>query len=215
MQPHKDFYVRNMPHFQPKQKTYFITYRLYNSIPISKVIEMSTRYHQQKMQLGKLPLLNRKQLQCDYFLEFDEQLDKKIYPPFWLEDERIAQIVFDSLLFNDNKEYNLWGFTIMPNHVHALISLLENSLQLFRILQKHKRFTAWQCNLILERTGHFWQPESCDHLVRNREEFLEIVNYILNNPMRAGLATDLQQWKWKYLHPDLQNTPTIPGNPFD
>jgi putative transposase len=204
MQPHKEYYLRNMPHYQPKQKTYFLTYRLFNSIPISKVIEMSTHYHQQKMGMRNQPLHNQKQLQREYFLEFDEQLDKKKYPPFWLEEERIARIVFESLLFNDNKEYTLWTFTIMPNHVHALLTLLENSLQLFRILQKHKRFTAWQSNLALGRTGHFWQPESCDHLVRNREEFREIVDYILNNPVVAGLVTDSQEWKWNYLHPDLE-----------
>ena len=169
---------------------------------MSKVIEMSQQYHQRKNKEHH-SRATLKQFQREYFLQFDEQLDNKFYPPFWLENEQIAGIVFDSLLFNNNKQYELWSFTIMPNHVHALLSLLENSLPLYAILQKHKRYSAWQSNKVLGRTGHFWQQESCDHLVRKTSEFHELLNYIVENPVKAGLIKNSEDWKWTYLNPKL------------
>ena len=47
-----------------------------------------------------------------------------------------------------------------------------------------------------ERGKPFWQDESYDHVVRNREEFHRIGRYIINNPVRAGLAPDPQQFPW-------------------
>src|SRR4051812_28104295 len=98
MDLHKLFYRRNMPHFQPSHKTYFITYRLFNSIPIPKVIEMSRRYHLIKNQNSPLPSELKKKLYREYFLEFDSQLEKESASPFWMQEDSIAQIVFDSLL---------------------------------------------------------------------------------------------------------------------
>jgi hypothetical protein len=48
-----------------------------------------------------------------------------------------------------------------------------------------------------QRTGQpFWQDESYDHLVRHREEFERIRNYIENNPVVAGLVQAPEQYLW-------------------
>jgi hypothetical protein len=53
-----------------------------------------------------------------------------------------------------------------------------------------KSATAKRANLILNRTGQaFWQDESFDRLVRDREEFGRIKQYIENNPVAAGLVS--------------------------
>jgi len=44
-----------------------------------------------------------------------------------------------------------------------------------------------EANLLLGRTGAFWQHESYDHWVRNEREFNRIVAYIEENPVSAGL----------------------------
>lgn len=57
-----------------------------------------------------------------------------------------------------------------------------------KILQDLKRFTARECNKILNRSGTFWQHESYDHVVRDYNELQRIVEYVLNNPVKAGLC---------------------------
>jgi hypothetical protein len=42
----------------------------------------------------------------------------------------------------------------------------------------------------------FWQQESYDRLVRDREEFESIWNYIEQNPVRAGLVREAGEYRW-------------------
>lgn len=66
-----------------------------------------------------------------------------------------------------------------------------------RGVQRLKGATAQEANLILNRTGNpFWQHESYDRVVRNTTEFRKIENYILQNPVNAGLATNAEFYRW-------------------
>jgi REP element-mobilizing transposase RayT len=82
----------------------------------------------------------------------------------------------------------------MANHVHLLIrpaitpDLLLNSL---------KGATARYANRLLGRTGEpFWQKESYDHWVRNKDEFEKIRAYIEANPVKAGLVRNPRDFPW-------------------
>ncbi len=55
-----------------------------------------------------------------------------------------------------------------------------------------------KANKILNRKGAFWQHESYDHVVRDGNELERIINYVLHNPVRAGLVSSRDQWKWSY-----------------
>jgi REP element-mobilizing transposase RayT len=82
----------------------------------------------------------------------------------------------------------------MPNHVHLLIT---PQVDVQNLRQKLKGATARQANKRLMRTGHsFWQDESYDRLPRSAEEFQRIERYIVQNPVRAGLASTPQQYSW-------------------
>jgi REP element-mobilizing transposase RayT len=165
--------------------------------------EFKERYGKIKHSRQTLSSRRFQRLNAAYFQRFDSFLDKELNEPYWLKDERIAKIVYDSLLFNDSKQYDLWSFSIMPNHVHALLTLKELSHPLYSILQRHKIFTANRCNQVLQRTGQFWEHETYDHVVRRGDEFGNIVNYILNNPVKAGFVQHWKEWKWNYVNPTL------------
>jgi REP-associated tyrosine transposase len=203
MRSHKPFYERNLPHFQPEKGTFFLTYRLFGSIPISVLKEFEEHY--QKIRYSQKTISSRRfqRLCAAYFQRLDNFLDKQLNEPYWLQDNRIAQIVYDSLLYNNGKKYDLWNFSIMPNHVHALLTPKESSPPLYSILQDHKKFTALKSNRLLQRDGQFWEHETYDRVVRKGDEFGNIVNYILNNPVKAGFVKHWSDWKWTYLHPSL------------
>src|ERR1017187_8249849 len=127
--------------------------------------------------------------------------------PRWLADERVAAIVRDGLhALEEEKHYNLWGFTIMSNHVHALFqhpaSERDESaiVTLDKTMQLLKGRSAYACNKALGRRGSFWQDESYDHVARDGE-FERIVKYILNNPVKAGLVEHWSEWPNSYVHP--------------
>jgi hypothetical protein len=50
---------------------------------------------------------------------------------------------------------------------------------------------------LLSRTGTpFWQEESYDHLVLNTLELGRIENYIIQNPVQAGLVRSAEEYRW-------------------
>jgi putative transposase len=65
-----------------------------------------------------------------------------------------------------------------------------------------KGSTAFAANKILDRQGqHFWQKDSYDHFVRNDEELTGIIKYVTNNPVKANLVTEWEDWQFTYLRP--------------
>ncbi len=182
----KKCYRRDLPHLLPNDEPYFITFRLAHTLP-RKILEERAR----KVQKGVVGMS---------FTQLDSYLDQG-YGSLWLKEPAIAEVVKEALHYRDGKEYELHAYTIMPNHVHMVITL-GNQLNLFDVLQSLKRHTARQCNKILARSGAFWQHESYDHVIRDGE-FGRIIFYILRNPVKAGLVSTFKEWPYSYVSPEL------------
>lgn len=124
------------------------------------------------------------------------RLHQSILYEHCLARPEIAEIVINAILYADNtlRQYDLYAWVVMSNHVHVLVHpLVEPSV----FLKTLKNFTARQANARLDRTGSpFWQHESFDHWVRNPAEFDETVGYIETNPVRAGLVERPQDYRW-------------------
>jgi len=143
------------------------------------------------------------------FAKFDEWLDNSSEGPQWLLDQDVAQIVANKIHELDGRRFRLIAFCIMSNHLLIGMTDFDNRIKgnlrgktkdypLADILRLLKGSTARQCNLKLERSGAFWHSESYDHYVRDEDELERIVEYILNNPAKAGLVEDWQKWRFNY-----------------
>ena len=152
---------------------------------------------------NELAALAKQSLQWAYFERVDSFADNNPNGPYWLKDDRGAKLVADSLHFLAKEKIDLWCYCIMSNHVHALFNVRNDEDDLFRVMQQHKSFTAKEANRFLSLSGQFWERESYDHVVR-AGEFWRIVHYILNNPVKAGLVSSWDEWKWAYLNPVLK-----------
>lgn len=183
------FVKRNLPHFYPAGADFFLTYRLKGSISLKEIENL----REEKLMLIQSPKFDRYR-----FLQYEQILDTDLNEPYWLRENEIARIVAHSWHFLHEKKIILDSYCIMPNHVHVLLSHIASAPLLPWILRDHKGYTANQCNRILNRKGAFWESESYDHVVRNKEEFLRIRQYILNNPVKAGFVTRWEDWKWNY-----------------
>jgi REP element-mobilizing transposase RayT len=201
-------YRRNLPHYQPEHATLFITFRLVGSIPGVVLQELTEEYQQAAMMLQRQSESAQRDRalyleQRRAFGKWDAALHTMDNSPRWLQDPQIAQLVADSLHYRHGQVYGLHAFCIMPNHVHMVIAPLAKADGTFHslasIMHSLKRYTAHQANLLLGREGDFWQHESYDHVVRGVEEYWRIVAYVLNNPVKAGLVQDWQDWPWSYL----------------
>jgi putative transposase len=223
---YKQFYRRKLPHRHSPGATLFVTFRLAGSIPktvIEKWKQEKNWLEKERERLAKKNEISQKQKEDfrnfhrRWFAIFEEVLHKEEAGPIWLKNEAVANSVAESLKYRDGKVYKLRCFCIMSNHVHVVFTpfLNEQSLTeikysnplrfessapvLGEIMQSLKGYTAHEANKLLNRTGQFWDVESYDHEVRNAEEFDRIVKYTLNNPVKAGLVKNWQDWQWNFL----------------
>ena len=133
------------------------------------------------------------------FEAYEQALHSGSTGPKWLGQRSIAAIVVETLKYHNGREYDLIAYCVMPNHVHLVVQLVErNSVPLYRILQSIKRYTARHANTVLHRMGQFWQAESYDHVIRDEEQFQNIVSYVLANPVKARLVSSTEDWPWSY-----------------
>jgi REP element-mobilizing transposase RayT len=137
-----------------------------------------------------------------HFAVLESWLDRATIGPTWLADARVADLVAEALRYRDGKTYRLDAYSIMPNHVHSVFMPLARNNEpkpLASIMHSLKRNTARRANLVLDRSGPFWEHESFDHYIRNRAEWKRIMKYVLENPVKAGLVKNWKDWPWNYL----------------
>ena len=104
--------------------------------------------------------------------------------------------VFNAIRFLDSKKYELFAVVVLNDHVHMIINPID---ALPKTMHSIKSFSAHQINKISDRKGKVWQDENYDRVIRDEEEFLEKLGYIANNPMKANLSREYEDYKWLYI----------------
>jgi putative transposase len=160
-----------------------------------------------------------------YYQIIEKYLDKG-YGSCLLKDSRNAQIVLDTWKFFNGERYDLIAYVVMPNHVHLLIKTYEGwplaklvhswkSYTAKEILKNdHAReFNAGESPALPNSRqkkvdmnsyagespalpNKVWQREYWDRFIRDKNHFLKVIEYIHQNPVKAGLCKLPEQWLW-------------------
>jgi REP element-mobilizing transposase RayT len=177
-----------LPHRDQIGLLQFITFRLADSLPQEKLEHLTE-------EVARLPVAIR-----------DIERRKRI--EHWLDaglgccalrHPRLAKVVEQALLRFDGDRYHLLAWCIMPNHVHAL---LQPTHPLARIVQSWKSYTGrWALthNAELELgvpRSQFWMREYWDRFMRDENHLRRTIDYIHENPVKAGLCTSPESWRW-------------------
>ncbi|HXR03738.1 MAG TPA: DNA polymerase III subunit alpha, partial [Verrucomicrobiae bacterium] len=185
-------YSRALPHWQQEGVTYFVTFRLADSLPQEVYKQWRDERDaalREARQATKVSDGEKQELAEKIAEEYAEKLERHLDQGIgecWLRNGGVAQLVEDALRHFDGERYLLGSYVIMPNHIHVLVRpAMEHKLS--EILQSWKSFTAKEANKLLGRAGEFWQPESFDHIVRNEQQLEKFSRYIQENPVKAGL----------------------------
>lgn len=84
---------------------------------------------------------------------------------------------------------------VMPDHAHVVMALLpEQSLP--NVMRLIKGRSARAINMMRGRSGSLWQRESFDHILRREEDLFKKMEYVANNPVRAGLVATPEEYRW-------------------
>ncbi|MGA8640758.1 REP-associated tyrosine transposase [Candidatus Binatus sp.] len=97
-----------------------------------------------------------------------------------------------------DKEYiDLDAAVVMPDHAHAIFRL-SGTLTLTEVMKGIKGRSAHRVNQNTGRHGQVWTQESFDHIVRDEADWQEKMEYVRQNPVKKGLASSPEQYKWLY-----------------
>ncbi|MFZ2658705.1 MAG: transposase [Victivallales bacterium] len=183
-----DISERNLPHWQQEKVTYFITFRLADSLPQEKLKQLKAeqenwlRHHNE-------PYSNEEIV--EYNILFNEKIQSWLdagHGSCILKDSLVSKIVEDALIYFNGTRYLLHEWVVMPNHLHILLTPI-NDFSLVKIMHSLKSYTANKINKSVGRSGKLWKDESYDHIVRNLKQFNAISKYIIMNPVKARPKT--------------------------
>ncbi len=176
-----------LPHWQQEGVSYFVTFRLADSLPVAKLRDFTL---ERKTWLSAHPQPWSEEEEAQYDDTFSKRVDD------WLDlgsgdcilrDDRVAQIVSLALRHFDGERYVMQSFAVMPNHVHVLFRPL-GLWKIEDILHSWKSYSANEINRVLHRTGRVWMEDYWDRMIRSEQHLCHVLRYISENPAKVGLA---------------------------
>jgi len=177
-----------LPHFDSPHVVQSVTFRLVDAVPQHVIANWRE----------ELKLSGGETASDPRAIELRKRIEKYEdagYGACYLRDLRVAEVVQKALLHFDGTRYRLIAWCVMPNHVHVLFELLPG-FPLAAVLHSWKSFTANEANRLLGRSGTFWQREYYDRFIRDERHLKAAIEYIENNPVKAGLVRSPQEWRF-------------------
>lgn len=168
-----------LPHFDAPHVTQFVTFMLFDAFPVARRQEWEGILNEPDESLRRRKLeswLDRGHGEC------------------WLRQAEVAAQVDEILRGDDGKLYRLQAWVVMANHVHLVVDVWDTPLS--KLLNLWKGRSARAANKLLARSGHFWEREYFDTLIRDAAHLGRAIRYTDNNPLKAGLVRDPREWRW-------------------
>ncbi len=134
-----------------------------------------------------------------------EKADRAHYATFvthlrWKLPPAARDLVLTHCLHDNGSKIRLIAAVVMPDHVHMIFSPLRAAntepYSFEEILGGIKGASAHSVNKLLKRSGTVWQDESFDHVLRCAEDLNGKVEYVRQNPVRKGLVSRPEDYKW-------------------
>jgi putative transposase len=107
----------------------------------------------------------------------------------------------ETCLAGNGKKFHLYGLVVMPDHVHLVLAPLadtQGAISIAEIMQAIKSTSAHRINRALGRKGRVWEEESFDRALRREESIADKIDYMMGNPVAAGLVQNPLEYRWMW-----------------
>ena len=91
-------------------------------------------------------------------------------------------------------KFELYGYCLMGNHVHLLLH--EQKAEIAIIMKRIGISYAWWYNWRYDRVGHVFQDRYKSETVEDDKYLLSLLRYIHNNPVKAQMVREPEEYKW-------------------
>ena len=110
-----------------------------------------------------------------------------------LANPTIGKALIDTIRHRNERQ--IWYAhvaVVMPDHVHLVLAFPDRERPVQTIVSKWKEWTAKSLNIN-------WQRDFFEHRLRKEESFREKSDYVLANPVRAGLVDRAEDWPYAFI----------------
>ncbi len=84
-------------------------------------------------------------------------------------------------------DFSLLAYCFMPDHLHLLVGGRNAGVDASVLVKLAKQTTGYAFK---RRTGErLWQPSFFDRTLRDDEDVIDVIRYVIANPVRAGLVS--------------------------
>ncbi|MGJ8654252.1 MAG: REP-associated tyrosine transposase [Opitutaceae bacterium] len=186
-------YYDQLPHWVVDYGCYAITIRCAGSLPKSELLKLQEITETLKAIDPALP--KAEDYQRRQFAILESYLDRGDgFAPF--SDARVAKAMNDFIAKYETEHLRFSHWVVMPNHIHLLTQPITfNGRSDFESAwRSFKQSSAYKLNHIIKRSGNFWQTSWYDRWVRTEHEYNKWIQYIENNPVKAGLVATAKDY---------------------
>ena len=116
-------------------------------------------------------------------------------------------VEFD-MLFHEavaRHELETYGWSLLPNHWHLLVTCPEHGLSTF-VKELNHRY-ALRFDRRWGRVAHVFQNRFGAVLQTTEEQFLWTLRYVMRNPVEAGLCASPLDWQWTSFAASIGSSP--------
>jgi putative transposase len=109
-----------------------------------------------------------------------------------VDDRRVFLALLERVI--RDFEWTLLGWCLMTNHFHLIVETRYANLSagMQRLNGVYAQwFNAWH-----SRKDHLFGKRFWAKRIRTDAQFDQTADYVLDNPVRAGLCTDPLDWRW-------------------
>lgn len=110
--------------------------------------------------------------------------------------------IFNDYLSEALNQYtcNVIVYLYMPDHLHIILSGKNKNSNIKKCIESFKQKTGFW--LAQNKEEFRWQKDYYDHILRGKNDLINHIKYIINNPVKAGMVDD---WKhYKFLGPSVE-----------
>ena len=146
-------------------------------------------------------------------------------------------MILESCKFGHPQRWILYGAVVMPDHVHMLLrpqvikwiaadscanggaadlSREPRWMSLSEIVKSIKSVTARGINRLRgKKSGSIWQDDYYDREVRDGDDWMVKVEYLRQNPVKAGLVEEAEKWDALWVAKENMGARLTPGAMID
>lgn len=138
------------------------------------------------------------------------------FAPAFTENKYCELLIHNIKHYQERYEFKILGYVIMPSHFHWVIEIQPKLGSISDIMRDIKKYSAWDIMEALEQNKEtdllrlfaanakglqnqkrkFWMRRFDDEVTRNVEMLRTKLEYIHNNPVKAGLVDCQEAYKY-------------------